>query len=76
MAGTGPFTIGTIVFAGDGSWPVWFDGFIDEVAVYNRALSEDESWENFTAEGAAEGGTAVQPTNKLAHTWGEIKVSK
>ena len=52
-------------------WPIWFDGLIDEVAVYNRALSEDEISQNF-----AEDGLAVQATNKLAHTWGEIKVSK
>jgi hypothetical protein len=56
------------------TWPVWFDGYIDEVAVYNRDLSEDEVAANFDAE--ANTATAVQPTDKLAHTWGRIKVSK
>ncbi len=56
------------------TWPVWFDGFIDEVAIYNRDLSEDEVAANFDAE--ANTATAVQPSDKLAHTWGAIKVSK
>ena len=71
MANAAPFTIGTIVNAGDGSWPVYFDGFIDEVAVYNRGLDEDEVSQNYDA-----GGVAVEPTSKLALTWGEIKASK
>jgi len=72
MANAAPFTIGTIKFAGDGSWPVYFDGFIDEVVVYNRALDEDEISQNFDAGGVV----AVEPTSKLALTWGEIKASK
>jgi hypothetical protein len=62
------FTIGQVTVH---DWPIWFDGLIDEVAVYNRALSEDEISQNF-----AENGLAVQPTDKLPHTWGKIKVSK
>ena len=62
------FTIGQVRVP---SWPIWFDGLIDEVAVYNRALSEDEISRNF-----AEKGLAVQPTDKLPQTWGAIKVSK
>ncbi len=47
----------------------WWDGTIDEVVVYNRALSEDEMAELF------EGSPVVQvePRTKLAATWGEIK---
>lgn len=47
----------------------WWDGTIDEVVVYNRALSEDEMVELF------EGSPVVQvePRTKLAATWGEIK---
>ena len=62
------FTIGQVRVPG---WPIWFDGLIDEVAVYNRALSEDEISQNF-----AENGLAVQPTDKLPQTWGAIKISK
>jgi len=49
-----------------------FNGTIDEVAIYNRALSEDEVEQNFTALD----GFAVESTKKLALTWGEIKVSR
>ena len=62
------FTIGQVTVT---DWPIWFDGLIDEVAVYNRALSEDEISQNF-----AENGLAVQPTDKLPQTWGAIKISK
>jgi hypothetical protein len=44
-------------------------GLIDEVRVYERALSGAEVQQNFKAE-----GLAVESANaKLAHTWGEIK---
>ena len=66
LGGTG--AVGSLMNGDEGDEGFTF-GLIDEVAVYNRAISEDESWENFAAEGAAEGATAVQPTNKLAHTW-------
>jgi len=52
------------------SFPMWFGGIIDEVSVYNRALSEAEVLQNFTAEGVA----AVGPANKLSLTWGAIKI--
>ncbi len=45
---------------------------IDEVAIYNRAISEDEVKQNF----ASEGFVAVSPADRLAETWGRIKVSK
>ncbi len=45
-----------------------FLGIIDEVRVYNRALSEDEVKLNFVAK-----GLAVEGSKKLATTWGEIK---
>jgi hypothetical protein len=48
-----------------------FDGIIDEVRVYNRALNADEAGQNFLAE-----GLAVAPDGRLALTWGEIKVPK
>jgi len=50
----------------------FFVGIIDEVRVYNRALSEDEVNQNMNAEGLA----VVSPANKLSEIWGKIKVSK
>lgn len=50
----------------------FFKGIIDEVSIYNRALDADEIEHNRTAE-----GLAVEPsTEKLALTWGQIKVSQ
>ena len=46
-----------------------FTGVIDEVAVYNRGLSEDEIGQLM----AAPIGAAVAPAGKLAATWGNIK---
>ena len=50
--------------------PLWFNGLIDEVCIYDRVLSKAEVEWNFVAEGLA----VVSPTKKLALTWGEIKV--
>ena len=49
----------------------YFNGIIDEVGVYSRALDEDEVKQNFEAE---ESSLAVRPTGKLAEAWGKIKV--
>jgi hypothetical protein len=46
-------------------------GIVDEVRIYDRALSEAEVQRNFTSP-----PTAVNPTKKLAFTWGQIKASK
>mgnify|MGYP001616097875 CR=1 FL=1 len=53
--------------AGDGG----FVGLIDEVAIYNRALSAKEVKQNFQSK-----GLAVAPAGKLATRWGQIKVSR
>ena len=45
-----------------------FIGIIDEVAIYNRALSADEIKKNFKAK-----GLAVESNGKLAICWGELK---
>jgi len=50
----------------------WWDGAIDEVVVYNRALSEDEMAELFEAPPI---GKPVEPKDKLAATWGKIKTN-
>jgi hypothetical protein len=44
-------------------------GLIDEVVIYNRSLSEKEIEQNFKAK-----GLAVEPVDKLATRWAEIKV--
>ena len=49
----------------------YFEGLIDEVGIYNRALTADEVELNFDAK-----GLAVSPQKKLAVAWGEIKVSR
>ena len=49
-----------------------FNGIIDEVTVWDRALSEDDiarSMEDLTA-------LAVDPADKLATTWGSVKASR
>ena len=49
----------------------FFDGLIDEVAIYNRALSDAEIGRNYRAS-----GLAVAPSDKLAITWGAIKAAR
>jgi hypothetical protein len=54
-----------IGWANDGG----FIGLIDEVLIYNRALSEEEVQQSYEAEGLA----VVDSNNKLATCWGKIK---
>ena len=53
---------------GDINTLTFFDGIIDEVVVYNRALSADEIKQLMTTRPAA-----VNPSAKLTTTWGAIK---
>ncbi len=46
------------------------NGVIDEIRVYDRALSEDEVLQNYSAK-----GLAVEAVGKLSLTWGKIKAS-
>jgi len=48
-----------------------YHGILDELRLYNRGLSQAEIEQNLEAE-----GLAVEPAQKLALTWGAIKVSK
>ena len=48
----------------------YFNGLIDEVVLYNRALSEAEIKELMAANLAT---TAVNASDKVASTWGEVK---
>ena len=45
-----------------------FEGVIDEVRIYDRALTPDEVYQNATAE-----KMSVDSNGKLAFTWGRIK---
>ena len=47
-----------------------FDGLVDEVRIYDRALDEDEVVQNFDVK------YAVTSLDKLAITWGETKASR
>ena len=42
LAGTALTSDGPLRIGGNGVWPEWFNGLIDEVRVYNRALSAAE----------------------------------
>ena len=48
-----------------------YNGLLDELRLYNRGLSQVEIEQNFEAE-----GLAVEPTQKLALTWGSLKGSR
>lgn len=67
LAGDGPISIGD---NNTGLAPDFhFVGVIDEVAVYNRALSQSEIKQKMTSSHAA-----VESEGKLATTWGEIRI--
>ena len=49
----------------------YFPGILDEVRIYNRALSDDEIEQNYNVKSNS---SAVKPSGKLASRWGEIKL--
>lgn len=49
----------------------WWKGKLDEVAVFNRALDEDEI--NMIMEKGLVASMAVEPADKLSATWGSIR---
>ena len=55
----------------------YFVGIIDEAAIFNTVLSEDDLT-TIVEHGLAKalGGLGVEPTNKLAVTWGAIKANR
>jgi len=57
-------------FIGQDGWVNVFNGAIDEVKMYKRALSKDEVMQNYTAKSQL----AVESESKLAISWGKIKV--
>jgi hypothetical protein len=53
----------------------FFKGILDEVAIFNKALSQDDI-NNIMTNGlklALNLGAAVSPSGKLATTWGRLK---
>jgi hypothetical protein len=50
----------------------WWNGVLDEVGVFNRALSEDEV-NRIMNEGLGAIYTSVDPSAKMAITWGQTK---
>jgi len=52
----------------------WFHGIIDEVGIYDRALSAEEVKQNYNAEKGLYSN--VNSAGKLSLTWGQIKASR
>ena len=55
-----------------GKAAAYFRGVIDEVRVYNRAITHEEVTHNFVSRL----GLAVEPTHKLSVVWGELKTRR
>ena len=53
----------------------WIKGMMDEVAIFNRALSEDEINQIMTG-GLSQSVLAVKPEDKLAVAWGALKIAR
>lgn len=49
----------------------WFNGIIDEVVIYKRALSSEEIL--LLMEDSVKRAASVEPEGKLATSWGDIK---
>ena len=58
------------LFIGQDGWVNVFDGVVDEVRMYDRALNPSEVKQNYNSRSQL----AVEPESKLAITWGEVKV--
>jgi len=57
-------------FIGQDGWVNVFNGVVDEVKIYNRALTKDEVLQNYNAKSQL----AVEYNGKLSITWGEAKI--
>ena len=51
-----------------GDEKIYFNGIMDEICIYNRALTEAEVKQNLGAK-----GLAVEPNMKLSLTWGQVR---
>jgi hypothetical protein len=56
-------------FIGQDGWVNVFNGIIDEVRIYNRALNKDEIQQNYKSTSQL----SVEQADKLAVTWCKIK---
>ncbi len=56
-------------FIGQDGWINVFNGVVDEVRIYNRALSKDEVIQNYNAKSQL----SVESKGKIAIKWGEVK---
>ena len=61
---------------GDEAEEAFIFGVIDEVSIYDRALSADEVKQNNDTPTQASGVVSVDTAGKLALTWGGIKLSR
>ena len=59
-----------VTIARDPGFDFW-TGMVDEVRIYERPLSAEEVQINMEAR-----GISVEPADKLANTWGNIKISR
>ena len=67
VAATSKFRIGNWVIGGRE-----FNGMVDEVFLFNRALKSDEI-QSIMSNGILSPQTAVSPADKIATSWGRIK---
>ena len=63
-----PIITNTLTIGGTAESRDWMEGLIDEVRLYNRALTEDEVQESMK-----DPNVAIEPAGKIAVAWGEIK---
>ena len=67
-----PLLIGIYLATGQhGQWGAFFPGIIDEVAIFNMALTDDDI-KTITTKGLKM-VTGIEPSDKLATTWASIK---
>ena len=57
--------------AGDVGQPYWFDGIMDEIEVWDKAMTEDEIMALYQSPPPS---SAVNSAGKLSTTWGNLKV--
>ena len=67
MAVSGPIKVsgGALRIGGNAVWAEWFDGTIDEVRVYNRALSPEQILADRDTPIAKGSGSELSPVEKL-----------
>ena len=64
---------GNLYIGGRGGAGRWIDGFLDEIKMYNRVLTEAEIVEDMNN---PMHNLSVSPTDKVATTWGLLKIQR